>query len=63
MIETLLGIESALLIAMSRCRKRAAVLRSLAAKRSLDRPGNPVPRTKYCSTSPEAQQPWNVGWR
>jgi hypothetical protein len=33
MIETLLGIESALLIAMARCRKRAAVLRSLAAKR------------------------------
>lgn len=32
MIETLLGIESALLIAMARCRKRAAVLRSLAAK-------------------------------
>ena len=33
MIETLLGIESALLVVMARCRKRAAVLRSLAAKR------------------------------
>jgi hypothetical protein len=33
MIATLAGIESALLLAMARCRKRAAVLRSLAAKR------------------------------
>jgi len=32
MIAALMGIESALLIAMTRCRKRAAVLRSLAAK-------------------------------
>ena len=33
MIATFAGIESALLLAMARCRKRAAVLRSLAAKR------------------------------
>lgn len=33
MIATLMGIESALLVAMASCRKRAAVLRSLAAKR------------------------------
>jgi hypothetical protein len=37
MIGTLLGIESTLLVAMARCRKRAAVLRSLAARR-LDSP-------------------------
>jgi hypothetical protein len=33
MIEILAGIESALLVAVARCRKRAAVLRSLAATR------------------------------
>ena len=33
MIPALMGVESALLVAMARCRKRAAVLRSLAAKR------------------------------
>lgn len=33
MIPAMMGIESALLIAMARCRKRAAVLRSLAARR------------------------------
>jgi hypothetical protein len=46
MIETLLGIESALLIAMARCRKRAAVLRSLAAKRP-DSGRHSCPNAKY----------------